>query len=192
MARLGSVDILVSNAGIGLRRSLEQFSLEEFRGLLDVNLTSAFLVARAVAPGMIARRQGKIITVCSVMSELARETVGVYSATKGGLKMLTRGMCADWARFNIQANAIGPGYFRTELNEPLCDEPDVRRVAAQARPRRPLGRAGRARGRGRLPRLARVGLRERPDPVRRRRHDCGCLTSSSAAPRSTRARAPDG
>jgi gluconate 5-dehydrogenase len=122
--RLGPVDVLVSNAGIGLRRPLEQFSLDEFRSLLDVNLTGAFLVARAVAPGMIERRRGKIITVCSVMSELARETIAPYSATKGGLKMLTRGMCADWARFNIQANAIGPGYFRTDLNEPLWTNPE--------------------------------------------------------------------
>jgi gluconate 5-dehydrogenase len=113
------VDILVANAGMTLRKPLEQFTLAEWRELLDVNLTSAFLVARAVAPGMIERRAGKIITVCSVMSDLARETVAAYGATKGALKMLTRGMCADWARFNIQANAIGPGYFRTELTEPL-------------------------------------------------------------------------
>ena len=113
--RLGQVDILVCNAGTTLRQPLEQFSLGEWRTLLDTNLTSAFLVARAVAPGMIERRRGKIITVCSVTSVLARETVAVYGATKGALKMLTRGMCADWARFNIQSNAIGPGYFRTEL-----------------------------------------------------------------------------
>jgi len=117
--RLGRVDVLVCNAGTTLRRPLEQFTLEEWRSLLDTNLTSAFLCARAVAPQMIERRQGKIVTVCSVMSELARETVGAYGATKGGLKMLTRGMCADWARFNIQANAVAPGYFATELNEPL-------------------------------------------------------------------------
>jgi gluconate 5-dehydrogenase len=117
--RLGRVDVLVANAGMTLRQPLEQFTLAQWRELLDVNLTSAFLVARAVAPQMIERRAGKIVTVCSVMSNLARETVGAYGATKGGLKMLTRGMCADWARFNIQANAIGPGYFRTELTEPL-------------------------------------------------------------------------
>jgi gluconate 5-dehydrogenase len=123
VARFGRIDVLVSNAGMTLRRPLEQFTLAEWRGLLDTNLTSAFLVARAVAPQMIERRAGKIVTVCSVMSELARPTVGAYAATKGGLKMLTRSMCADWARFNIQANAIGPGYFRTELNEPLWTNP---------------------------------------------------------------------
>jgi gluconate 5-dehydrogenase len=137
--RLGPVDVLVSNAGIGLRRPLEQFSLDEFRSLLDVNLTGAFLVARAVAPGMIERRRGKIITVCSVMSELARETIAPYTATKGGLKMLTRGMCADWARFNIQANAIGPGYFRTDLNEPLWTNPEF---DGWLRRRVPAGRWG--------------------------------------------------
>jgi gluconate 5-dehydrogenase len=123
VARLGRIDVLVANAGMTMRRPLQEFSLAEWRTLLDANLTSAWLVARAVAPGMIERRAGKIVTVCSVMAELARETVGLYAATKGGLKMLTRGMCADWARFNIQANAVGPGYFLTELNRPLLDDP---------------------------------------------------------------------
>jgi gluconate 5-dehydrogenase len=137
IGRLGRVDVLVSNAGMTLRRPLEQFTLAEWRELLDVNLTSAFLVARAVAPQMIERQAGKIVTVCSVMSDLARQTVGAYGATKGALKMLTRGMCADWARFNIQANAIGPGYFRTELTEPLTSNPEF---DAWLRQRVPAGR----------------------------------------------------
>ncbi len=139
VARLGQVDVLVSNAGMTLRKPLQEFSLAEWRRLLDVNLTSAFLVARAVAPGMIERRRGKIVTVCSVTSELARETVGAYAATKGALKMLTRGMCADWARHGIQANAIGPGYFRTELTEPLVADPAF---DAWLRARVPAGRWG--------------------------------------------------
>jgi gluconate 5-dehydrogenase len=139
VARLGKVDVLVSNAGMTLRKPLEELSLAEWRQLLDVNLTSAFLVARAVAPGMIERRRGKIVTVCSVMSELARETVGAYAATKGALKMLTRSMCADWARHGIQANAIGPGYFRTELTEPLVADPAF---DAWLRARVPAGRWG--------------------------------------------------
>jgi gluconate 5-dehydrogenase len=139
IAGLGPVDVLVSNAGMTLRKPLEQFSLAEWRQLLDVNLTSAFLVARAVAPGMIERRRGKIVTVCSVTSELARETVGAYAATKGALKMLTRSMCADWARYGIQANAIGPGYFRTELTEPLVADPAF---DAWLRQRVPAGRWG--------------------------------------------------
>jgi gluconate 5-dehydrogenase len=139
IAALGVVDVLVSNAGINVRKPLEQFSLAEWRQLLDTNLTSAFLVARAVAPGMIERGGGKIVTVCSVMSELARESIAVYGATKGALKMLTRGMCADWARHGIQANAIGPGYFRTDLNVSLWSDPAF---DAWLRRRVPAGRWG--------------------------------------------------
>jgi gluconate 5-dehydrogenase len=116
---LGPVDILVNNAGIALRRALVELELDEWQRLLDVNLTSAFLVSRAVAPGMIERGQGKIVNVCSLMSELARPTTGGYAATKGALKMLTRSMCAEWAQHGIQANGIAPGYFRTDLTEPL-------------------------------------------------------------------------
>ena len=122
VAQLGPVDILVNNAGMARRRSLETWTLEEWRRMLDVNLTSAFLVARAVAPGMIDRGGGKIVNVCSVMSGLAREGIATYGATKGGLKMLTQGMCADWARYNIQANAIGPGYFTTDLTRALQED----------------------------------------------------------------------
>jgi gluconate 5-dehydrogenase len=87
-----------------------------------VNLTSAFLVSRAVVPQMIERGRGKIVNTCSVTSEVGRETIGPYTASKGGLKMLTRAMCADWARHGIQANGIGPGYFRTEINTALQED----------------------------------------------------------------------
>jgi gluconate 5-dehydrogenase len=117
--RLGSVDVLVNNAGMTIRRPLLELDPDEWRQLLDVNLTSAFLVSRAVAPGMIEQGRGKIVNVCSVMSELARPTTAAYATTKGALKMLTRSMCAEWARFGIQANAIAPGYIRTDLNEAL-------------------------------------------------------------------------
>jgi gluconate 5-dehydrogenase len=123
VAALGPIDILVNNAGITLRKPLLEIGLEEWRHVLDVNLTSAFLVARAVAPGMIGRGGGKIVNVCSLMSELARENIAPYVATKGALKMLTRAMCAEWARHGIQANAIGPGYFRTELTTTLQADP---------------------------------------------------------------------
>ena len=116
---LGPVDVLVNNTGTTIRRALVDLESDEWRQLLDVNLTSAFLVARAVAPGMIERGRGKVINVCSVMSELARPTVGAYAATKGALKMLTRSMCAEWAQHGIQANGIAPGYIRTDLTEPL-------------------------------------------------------------------------
>jgi len=136
---LGQVDVLVNNAGITLRRPLEQFSLAEWERMLAVNLTSAFLVARAVAPGMIERGSGKIVNVGSVMSELARPTVGPYAATKGALKLLTQSMCAEWARHGIQANGIGPGYFRTELTEPLQADGEF---DAWLRARVPAGRWG--------------------------------------------------
>ncbi len=136
---LGAVDVLVNNVGMTMRKTLEEWSLAEWRRILDVNLTSAFLVSKAVVPGMIERGGGKIVNVCSVASEAARETVAAYSATKGGLKMLTRGMCADWARHGIQVNAIGPGYFETELTEPLRADAEF---DAWLRRRVPAGRWG--------------------------------------------------
>ena len=136
---LGAVDILVNNAGITLRRALVDLEPDEWRRMLDVNLTSAFLVARAVAPGMIERGRGKIVNVCSVMSELARPTTGAYAATKGALKMLTRSMCAEWAQHGIQANGIAPGYFRTELNVVLQTNAEF---DAWLRARVPAGRWG--------------------------------------------------
>jgi gluconate 5-dehydrogenase len=139
VGELGQIDVLVNNVGMTLRKPLEVFSLEDWRGLLDLNLTSAFVVSRAVAPGMIERRSGKIITICSLMSDLARETNAAYAATKGALKMLTRGMCADWARYGIQANAVGPGYFRTDLTEPLVNDSVF---DAWLRKRVPAGRWG--------------------------------------------------
>ena len=136
IARLGRVDILVNNAGVQLRRPLDEISLDEWHRVLDTNLTSAFLVARAVAPQMIERGRGKIVNTCSATSELGRETIGPYTASKGGLRQLTRAMCADWARFGIQANGIGPGYFRTEMNRDLQESPEFvewleRRVPAR-------------------------------------------------------------
>ena len=136
---VGEIDILVNNAGMQMRRPLEQFSREEWQQIIDVNLTSAFLVARAVVPGMIERGHGKIVNTCSVTSEVGRETIGPYTASKGALKMLTRAMCADWARHGIQANGIGPGYFRTELNNDLQESPEFN---AWLRSRVPAGRWG--------------------------------------------------
>ena len=135
VAAAGAIDILVSNAGIQLRGALEEFSLEQWRRVLDANLTSAFLVARTVVPQMIERGRGKIVNTCSVSSEVGRETIGPYTASKGALKLLTRAMCADWARHGIQANGIGPGYFRTEMNTALQEDPEfnawlLRRVPA--------------------------------------------------------------
>jgi gluconate 5-dehydrogenase len=139
VAAVDEIDILVNNAGMQMRRPLEQFSLAEWHRIIDMNLTSAFLVARAVAPQMIERGRGKIVNTCSVTSEVGRETIGPYTASKGALKLLTRAMCADWARHGIQANGIGPGYFRTEMNLALQEDPEF---DAWLRARVPAGRWG--------------------------------------------------
>jgi gluconate 5-dehydrogenase len=133
------IDILVNNAGIQRRAPLEEMDETQWREVIDTNLTSAFVVTRQIAPAMIARRSGKIINICSLMSELGRPTTGNYAAAKGGLKMLTRAMATEWAKHNIQTNGIGPGYFLTELTRPLADNPDFDRWIKQ---RTPAGRWG--------------------------------------------------
>ena len=120
----GAIDILVNNAGMQYRTPLEDYPAEKFRELLRVNIESAFLVGKAVAKGMIKRQSGKIINICSVQSELGRPSIAPYTATKGAIKMLTKGMCADWSKYGIQVNAIGPGYFKTPLNQALGDNPE--------------------------------------------------------------------
>jgi gluconate 5-dehydrogenase len=117
----GQIDVLINNAGIQRRVSLEKLSLETWNEVLTTNLTSAMLVSKAVARGMIERKTGKIINICSLMSDVGRTTTGAYTAAKGGLKMLTKAMCADWAQHNLQINAIGPGYFATEMTKPLVE-----------------------------------------------------------------------
>jgi gluconate 5-dehydrogenase len=138
-AEAGPIDILVNNAGMQLRRPLQEFSAAEWSLLMETNVTSAFLVGRAVGTRMLVRGAGKIINVCSVQSELARATIAPYSATKGALRQLTRGMCADWAPHGICVNAIGPGYFATELNAALQADAEF---DAWLRRRTPAGRWG--------------------------------------------------
>jgi gluconate 5-dehydrogenase len=113
------IDILVNNAGIIKRIPILEMKADEFREVLDVDLTGPFIMSKAVAPGMIKRGHGKIINMCSMMSELGRNTVSAYAAAKGGLKMLTKNMATEWARHNIQINGIGPGYFATAQTEPI-------------------------------------------------------------------------
>jgi gluconate 5-dehydrogenase len=138
-AELGPLDILVNNAGVQHRAPLLDFPDDAWRRVIDTNLTSAFLVGRAVARGMVERGRGKIVNVCSLMAELGRAGVAPYAASKGGLKMLTRGMCADWGPSGIQVNAIGPGYFATELTAALVEDPEF---DAWLRRRTPAGRWG--------------------------------------------------
>lgn len=119
---VGPIDVLVNNAGIQRRAPLEQFDTAVWREVLDTNLTAPFLVGQQVARGMIARGAGKIINICSLMSEVGRPTIAPYATAKGGLKMLTRAMATEWAQYNIQVNGIGPGYFKTEMNRALFED----------------------------------------------------------------------
>lgn len=116
---LGTIDILVNNAGIIKRIPMEEMTVEDFREVVDVDLTAPFIVAKAVIPAMIEKGHGKIINICSMMSELGRETVSAYAAAKGGLKMLTRNICSEFGGANIQCNGIGPGYIATPQTAPL-------------------------------------------------------------------------
>ncbi|MBO0590219.1 gluconate 5-dehydrogenase [Cellulophaga sp. E16_2] len=118
-AEVGTIDILVNNAGIIKRTPLEDMEVSDFREVVDVDLVSPFIVSKHVVKGMIARKEGKIINICSMMSELGRSTVGAYAAAKGGLKMLTQNMATEWAKHNIQINGIGPGYFATTQTAPI-------------------------------------------------------------------------
>jgi gluconate 5-dehydrogenase len=156
-ARVGAIDILVNNAGIQRRAPLDAFEPDDWHALMRVNLDGVFNVAQAVARHMIARGRGKIINICSVQSELARPTIAPYAATKGAVRMLTKGMCADWARHGTQPRA---GRRRGVLG-----------LAVQAYAGRPLGARRRAVRRGDLPRVGCIRFRERPDAVRRRRAD---------------------
>jgi gluconate 5-dehydrogenase len=138
-AEIGAIDILVNNAGMQFRSALEDFPAEKWEELFRTNVSSAFYVGQAVARHMIARGKGKIINIASVQSELARPGIAPYTATKGAIKNLTRGMCTDWAKHGLQINAIAPGYFKTPLNQALVDNPEF---SAWLEKRTPAGRWG--------------------------------------------------
>ena len=122
---LGVIDILVNNAGIIKRIPMVDMKVEEFRQVIDIDLTAPFIVSKAVIPAMIKKGHGKIINICSMMSELGRETVSAYAAAKGGLKMLTRNIASEYGEYNIQCNGIGPGYIATPQTAPLRErQPD--------------------------------------------------------------------
>jgi gluconate 5-dehydrogenase len=116
---IGAIDILINNAGIIKRIPILEMKVEEFREVVDVDLTGPFIVSKHVGRYMVQRRSGKIINICSMMSELGRNTVTAYAAAKGGLKMLTKNMATEWAQYNIQVNGIGPGYFATDQTAPI-------------------------------------------------------------------------
>ena len=123
--QFGHIDILVNNAGIIKRIPMHEMKREEFQQVIDIDLVGPFIVTKAVIPEMMERREGKIINICSMMSELGRETVSAYAAAKGGLKMLTRNICSEYGGYNIQCNAIGPGYIATPQTAPLRErQPD--------------------------------------------------------------------
>jgi gluconate 5-dehydrogenase len=136
---VGPIDVLVNNAGIQRRAPLEDFAAQDWDDLMRVNIDGVFYVARAVAKHMIPRRRGSIINICSINSELARPAIAPYTATKGAVKMLTKGMAVDWGRYGIRVNGIGPGSIMTELLQSVMDKPEVRtRILS----RTPLGRIG--------------------------------------------------
>jgi gluconate 5-dehydrogenase len=135
----GAIDILINNAGIQRRAPLEDYPSESWDAIVSTNLTSVFYVSQAVAKYMIGRKQGKIINICSVQSQLGRPTIAAYTATKGAVAMLTKGMCADWAKYGIQANGLAPGYFATEMNKALVENQEF---SAWLCKRTPAGRWG--------------------------------------------------
>ena len=135
----GRIDVLVNNAGIQRRGALADFSQQDWDDVIATNLTAPFVVSQAVLPGMVARRSGKIIHIASLMSELARPSVVPYTAAKGGVRQLTRGMAVELAPHNIQVNAIAPGYFATEMNRALIDNAEFNAWVCK---RTPAGRWG--------------------------------------------------
>ena len=119
---IGAIDVLFNNAGIQRRHPFTEFPVQEWHDVISVNQTAVFLVSQAVAKRMVSRRCGKIVNICSMQSELGRDTITPYAAAKGAVKMLTRGMCVELARENIQVNGIAPGYFKTAMTQALVDD----------------------------------------------------------------------
>ena len=136
---IGAIDILVNNAGMQFRAPLEDFPEDKWQQLLQTNISSVFYTGQSVAKHMIKRGRGKIINIASVQSELARPSIAPYTATKGAVRNLTRGMCTDWAKYGLQINAIAPGYFKTPLNQALIDNADF---SSWLEKRTPAGRWG--------------------------------------------------
>ncbi len=175
------IDILINNAGIQFRRPMVELETADWRRVIETNLTSAFVIGREAAKRMIPRGRGKIINIGSLTSEAARATVAPYTVAKGGIKMLTRAMTAEWAAHGIQANAIGPGYMLTEMNTALVENEAFNAWVVGRDTVPPLGQARGADRHRRVPRLLCLGLCQRPDHLRRWRNARRALT----LPRST-------
>jgi gluconate 5-dehydrogenase len=140
MAKGHTVNVLVNNAGVQIRKPFLEFAAEDWRTILDTHLMGAVAVSRAVLPQMVERQAGKIINICSLQSELGRPTIAPYTTAKGALRMLTRALASEFARHNIQVNGIGPGYFTTEMNRNLYEDPEF---DAFVKKRTPANRWGR-------------------------------------------------
>jgi len=136
---VGPIDIVVNNAAIQRRGPLENFDDAVWQELIQTNLTAIFLMSKRVAKGMIERKSGKIINLCSLMSEISRPSIAPYTASKGGVKMLTKAMAVEWAKYNIQVNGIGPGFIVTEMNKVLLED---QKFDAMVKARTPAGRWG--------------------------------------------------
>ncbi|MBM3716758.1 MAG: SDR family oxidoreductase [Actinobacteria bacterium] len=134
LAEVGTPDILVNNAGVQRRAPIHEFAVSDWDDIVAANLSGVFYVSRFVTPAMVERGSGKVVNVASVQSRLARQTIAPYSATKGGVAQLTAGMAADLARHGIQVNALSPGYFATEMNRALVDDPEFTRWLEQRTP----------------------------------------------------------
>ena len=145
-AGIGPLDILFNNAGIQHRQPLADLALEDWRRVMAIDLDAVFVVGQAVAKRMIPRRSGKIVNTCSLTSEVARPSITPYTAAKGAVKMLTKSMCGEWARYGIQVNGIGPGYFKTEMNRALFTNPDFDRWILGRTPAERWGEVGELKG----------------------------------------------
>lgn len=137
--QVGEIDILINNAGVQIRAPLEEFKEDDWDTLLKTHLTGAFLVTKRVVKSMIKNNRGKIINICSLMSEIARPTIAPYTAVKGGIKNLTKAMAVEWAKYNIQVNGIGPGYFLTDITKNLFTDEEF---SGWLKKRTPAGRWG--------------------------------------------------
>ena len=137
--KVGAIDILVNNAGIQSRELLTDIKIKDWDNVLKTNLTSPFILSQAIVPNMIRRRSGKIINICSITSKVARPSIAPYVSAKGGLKMLTKVMAIEWAKYNIQVNGIGPGLFKTEMNTSLVNNKEFNQWVCE---RTPAGRWG--------------------------------------------------